>query len=258
EPNGSLVFDYLLSALLEVTESSFGFISSALLKADGTPYLKTHAMTNVAWTKELRAWYAANAHKGLVFTNMNTLHGAVVLSGQQVLSNDARNDPRARGVPPGHPVIEKFMGIPLYTEDGCGWVRLSVVGCGGLHGAVVLLGQRVLSNDAHRASGVPPGHPVIEKFMGIPLYTGTELIGIFGVANRLQGYDEQLVKERGTDVFVRSHLPSVSLRVGESGQRAVWGRTRRPSNSESYRVSRGTDLVDPTSGSPLSPCSSPS
>ncbi|CAI5976560.1 unnamed protein product [Closterium sp. NIES-65] len=139
EPNGSLVFDYLLSALLEVTESSFGFISSALLKADGTPYLKTHAMTNVAWTKELRAWYAANAHKGLVFTNMNTLHGAVVLTGQQVLSNDARNDPRARGVPPGHPVIEKFMGIPLYT--------------------------------------------------------GTELIGIFGVANRLQGYDEQLVKE---------------------------------------------------------------
>ncbi|CAI7762997.1 unnamed protein product [Closterium sp. NIES-53] len=40
EPNGSLVFDYLLSALLEVTESMFGFISSALLKADGTPYLK--------------------------------------------------------------------------------------------------------------------------------------------------------------------------------------------------------------------------
>ncbi|CAI7934118.1 unnamed protein product, partial [Closterium sp. NIES-54] len=59
-------------------------------------------------------------------------------------------------------------------------------------------GMQVLSNDARndpRARGVPPGHPVIEKFMGIPLYTGTELIGIFGVANRLQGYDEQLVKE---------------------------------------------------------------
>ncbi|CAI5470238.1 unnamed protein product [Closterium sp. Yama58-4] len=139
EPNGSLVFDYLLSALLEVTESMFGFISSALLKADGTPYLKTHAMTNVAWSKELRAWYAANSHKGLVFTNLNTLHGTVVLTGQQVLTNDARNDPRSRGVPPGHPIIDKFMGIPLYT--------------------------------------------------------GTELIGVFAVANRAAGYDEQLVKE---------------------------------------------------------------
>ncbi|CAI5514594.1 unnamed protein product [Closterium sp. Naga37s-1] len=208
EPNGSLVFDYLLSALLEVTESMFGFISSALLKADGTPYLKvcvlacrasrsgwvvcvcwagvgcaclacmlsallevtesmfgfissallkadgspnlkTHAMTNVAWSKELRAWYAANSHKGLVFTNLNTLHGTVVLTGQQVgekgqqvhvvLTNDARNDPRSRGVPPGHPPIDKFMGIPLYT--------------------------------------------------------GTELIGVFAVANRAAGYDEQLVKE---------------------------------------------------------------
>ena len=39
-------------------------------------------MSNTAWTKELRAWYAANVHKGLVFTNMNTLHGSVVLTGQ--------------------------------------------------------------------------------------------------------------------------------------------------------------------------------
>ncbi|GJP57249.1 hypothetical protein CLOM_g16275 [Closterium sp. NIES-68] len=139
EPNGSLVFDYLLSAVLEVTESMFGFISSALLKADGTPYLKTHAMTNVAWSKELRAWYAANSHKGLVFTNLNTLHGTVVLTGQQVITNDARNDPRARGVPPGHPAINQFMGIPLYT--------------------------------------------------------GTELIGVFAVANRAAGYSEELVKE---------------------------------------------------------------
>ena len=46
--------------------------------------LQTHAMTNVAWTKELRAWYAINAHKGLVFTNMNTLHGNVVMTGQHV------------------------------------------------------------------------------------------------------------------------------------------------------------------------------
>ncbi|CAI5499997.1 unnamed protein product [Closterium sp. Naga37s-1] len=139
EPNGTLVFDFLLSALLDVTSSGFGFISSALLKADGTPYLKTHAMTNVAWTKELRAWYAANAHKGLVFTNMNTLHGTVVLTGQAVITNDAVNDSRSRGVPPGHPPIETFMGIPLYT--------------------------------------------------------GTELIGIFGLANRMEGYDEQLAKE---------------------------------------------------------------
>ncbi|CAI7918605.1 unnamed protein product [Closterium sp. NIES-53] len=57
---------------------------------------------------------------------------------------------------------------------------------------------QVLTNDARndpRSRGVPPGHPLIDKFMGIPLYTGTELIGIFAVANRAAGYDEQLVKE---------------------------------------------------------------
>lgn len=40
EPNGTLIFDYLLSALLDITNSPYGWISSALLKADGTPYLK--------------------------------------------------------------------------------------------------------------------------------------------------------------------------------------------------------------------------
>lgn len=72
-------------------------------------------MSNVAWTKELRAWYAANAHKGLVFTNMNTLHGSIVLTGQPVITNDPQSDPRSRGVPPGHPELSSFMGIPLYT-----------------------------------------------------------------------------------------------------------------------------------------------
>jgi len=76
---------------------------------------QTHAMTNVSWNKELRAWYAANAHKGLVFTNLNSLHGSIVYTGQPVITNNASQDPRSRGLPKGHPPIDKFSGIPLFT-----------------------------------------------------------------------------------------------------------------------------------------------
>ena len=52
------MFDYLLSALLDITQSSFGFIHSALLKADGTPYLKVRiiAVTDRLISSHLRGF----------------------------------------------------------------------------------------------------------------------------------------------------------------------------------------------------------
>lgn len=54
----------------------------------------------------------------------------------------------------------------------------------------------VIANDAAadpRGAGVPEGHPPLRAFLGVPLFDGDELIGMFGVANRPGGYDEQLV-----------------------------------------------------------------
>ncbi|GJP49297.1 hypothetical protein CLOM_g8524 [Closterium sp. NIES-68] len=138
-PNGSKVGDYLLAQLLDLTKSKFGFVASALKKPEGTYYLKTHGITNFAWTRELRLWYAENAPSGLVFSNMETLFGRVVTTADVVISNDVPNDPRAVGVPPGH--------------------------------------QRV------------------STFLGVPLFAGAELVGMFAVANRKEGYEETLLME---------------------------------------------------------------
>ena len=53
EPNGTLVFDYLLSALLDITQSPYGFIHSALLKADGTPYLKVRDIVYIVYKVDI-------------------------------------------------------------------------------------------------------------------------------------------------------------------------------------------------------------
>ncbi|GJP82096.1 hypothetical protein CLOP_g12314 [Closterium sp. NIES-67] len=138
-PNASQVADYLLSQLLDLTHSESGFIASALKRADGSMYLKTHSITNLAWNRELRAWYAENAPKGLVFGNLETIFGRVVTSADVVISNDVPSDPRAS------------------------------------------------------RQGVPPGHPVMRSFLGVPLFSGPDLVGMYAVSNREGGYNESLL-----------------------------------------------------------------
>ncbi len=58
-------FDLLLSSLLRTTESEYGFIGEILTDGDGSPYLRTHAITNIAWNAETRAFHDENVASGL-------------------------------------------------------------------------------------------------------------------------------------------------------------------------------------------------
>ncbi|ATB33556.1 ATP-binding protein [Melittangium boletus] len=112
------VFDKLLTVLLELTGSEYGFIGEAAATADGAPYLRTRAITNIAWTDELRALYDREAPRGFVgveFRNLHNLFGAVLVTGQMVMTNAADKDPRRGGLPPGHPPLRAFLGLPFHS-----------------------------------------------------------------------------------------------------------------------------------------------
>ena len=132
------IFESLLSELLLFTKSEYGFIGEVLYQENGQPYLKTFAITNIAWSDETQEFYAQNAPQGMEFFNLNTLFGAVMTSGKPVIANRPSEDPRRGGLPPGHP--------PLHT------------------------------------------------FLGVPFYLGNTIMGMAGLANRLEGYDESLVE----------------------------------------------------------------
>ncbi len=131
------LFDNLLTNLLEITESEYGFIGEILRTPEDQSYLKTHAITNIAWNKETREFYETNAPTGLEFYNLKTLFGEVITTGKPVIANDPYHDPR-RG-------------------------------------------------------GLPEGHPHMAAFLGLPIYSGPELVGMAGIANRPGGYDTELV-----------------------------------------------------------------
>lgn len=110
-------FDVLLNELLDLTGSEYGFLGHVRRKDDGAPYLKTRAITNIAWTDELQAWYAENAPQGLEFFNLNSLFGKVLTSGDLMLANETFGHPDAAGRPDGHPPLRRFLGIPLRIGD---------------------------------------------------------------------------------------------------------------------------------------------
>lgn len=131
-----IAMDEMLDSLLELTNSKYGFAGEVLYEDDGTPYLKTQSITNIAWNDETQKLYDENAEQGFEFRNLKTLFGEVMTSRKSVVSNYPLNDPRSGGLPEGHPVMNSFLGIPI-------------------------------------------------------LY-GDELVGMYGIANRENGYDEKL------------------------------------------------------------------
>lgn len=112
-----VLFTELLDSLLVLTESEYGFIGEVLSTAEGQPYLKTHAITNIAWNEETLCFYEQYAPEGLEFHNMQTLFGTVILTGKSVIANDPYHDPRRGGLPEGHPRMDAFLGLPFYRGE---------------------------------------------------------------------------------------------------------------------------------------------
>lgn len=133
----SEVADYLLGRILKLTKSEYGFIGEVLEDADGRSYLKTHALTNIAWNEETRKFYDENAPEGLEFRNLNTLFGHAITTQCVVISNDPKQDTRS--------------------------------------------------------GGLPEGHPDLNAFLGVPVFYGSKLVGMYGLANSPDGYDEEMV-----------------------------------------------------------------
>jgi PAS domain S-box-containing protein len=50
-------FEDLLQLLLKFTGSEFGFVAEVLRDELGQPYLKTHAITNISWNEEMKAFH---------------------------------------------------------------------------------------------------------------------------------------------------------------------------------------------------------
>jgi two-component sensor histidine kinase/ABC-type amino acid transport substrate-binding protein len=117
ETNSRQMFDQMLVLLLEITASDYGFIAEARREPGGQSYLRSLAISNIAWNDETRALYDNSKLTGIEFHNLNNLFGAVVTSRETVIANDPAHDLRRGGSPPGHPPLSAFLGMPFFHGD---------------------------------------------------------------------------------------------------------------------------------------------
>ena len=115
-PRGEF-FESLLDRILLITNSEYGFLGEVLHDGDGAPYLKTYALTNLAWDDATLTLFREQAALGLEFHNLDTLFGRCIATAEPVIANDAPHDERRGGVPEGHPPLNAFLGIPLHHGD---------------------------------------------------------------------------------------------------------------------------------------------
>lgn len=103
---------------------------------------------------------------------------------------------------PGPGGAPKLRAIALtYPEDPEDRARLAETAPPGLvfenldtlFGITLRTGEPVISNDPGsdpRARGTPPGHPRLANYLGLPIVSRGEIVGMVGVANRPGGYSE--------------------------------------------------------------------
>ena len=109
-------FESLLGRILDVSASQFGFIGEILQDDAGAPFLRTFAISNIAWDAETRAFYDTHAAQGLEFRSLDSLFGQVIRSGEALITNDPANHPKRAGLPPGHPPLKAFAGLPIHAN----------------------------------------------------------------------------------------------------------------------------------------------
>ena len=114
--NKRSLFKKMLEHVLSVTGSEYGFIGEVLHR-NGSPILKTYAITDISWDEETAALYRKYEEQGMEFTNLNTLFGYTLRTGENVISNDPINDTKRGGLPKGHPALNHYLGIAIKDKE---------------------------------------------------------------------------------------------------------------------------------------------
>lgn len=124
--NRRSAFEMVLNDLLALSGSRFGLIGEAFRDAGGNPYLKIETIQHTDWRIEDETLYRSVRTHGLTINGDRNLLCAPLHDGRIVFSDNMALDPRGPGLPPGHPPVARYIGMPLT----CGEQTLGLVGLG--------------------------------------------------------------------------------------------------------------------------------
>jgi len=126
EEPGRPAFDKLLDLAVHLTGSEYGLIGEMFHDTDGRPCIKERAVFRGTGDFEHHAFMCKHYQPGFELRSLEHLFGAVITSGKPVLANDIAHSTGTAAPQPGHPVINTFLGLPLYQwEEVIGMICLA-------------------------------------------------------------------------------------------------------------------------------------
>ena len=121
EFNREYLCNHLLNKACQLTGSEYGFIGiirnnkirdPKTNKINCEQYLKTLAITNIAWNRASFAFYKQFLNDKFEFFNLpKTIFGISILNKKSTIINKYDNSRNV--LPPGHPPIKRFLGVPI-------------------------------------------------------------------------------------------------------------------------------------------------
>lgn len=104
----------LLDGMLTLTNSAAGLIGEVLHAADGTPYLQTHAMSNLARNATPGQGQSAAHVPNMTFGHLHRLIDAVLTTGEPLIANTLAQTAQTAQDPHSGPApIQTFLGLPV-------------------------------------------------------------------------------------------------------------------------------------------------
>ena len=113
--NPAPVFAGMLEIILNYTESNLGFIGEVLHDEDGNPYVHCYAVSGTTPTGSSEDAFEFATPNGFECRDLKSLSTKVLVTGSPFIANETSSDPRSSGLPPGHPPIACFMGLPIFN-----------------------------------------------------------------------------------------------------------------------------------------------
>ena len=149
EADSRTAFSRLIEHVVRMTGSEYGLVGVIRSDGEGGRFLHVLAMSGDLFADA--AWRPPHMQSGsgeLEFRNPRSLLGAVFHGGETVISNEPAAEPRSSGLPPGHPPLHAFLGLPLSH----GGVQVGMIGlanrAGGYDAALAATLQPLLDTAA--------------------------------------------------------------------------------------------------------------
>ncbi len=107
----------LLDGVLKLTDSAYGLLGEVFHDTDGQPYLKTHALGNIAWNDADQQLYVEKNATGMTAEHLNNLIDTVLHTGKIVTANDQANADACNELAENRHPSDDFIAVPIYYGE---------------------------------------------------------------------------------------------------------------------------------------------